>query len=270
MAGRFGGGRSGWERPAAFAAGAAVLVGLSFFCLRPDPKPRLPAAAGQPAQPAANAVSAAVFSPSPEPAGPAGVTPLNAAILREARRILAAARSTQYSHKNQIDEKAGRYELDCSGYVRLVLGRVAPASTARFRRGEAGKGLLAADYERAFEKAPADPAAAGDWLRIETVADLRPGDLIAWRYAHPEVGHTGHIMILAGLPEAAGAGIYKLPVLESTSATHTDANGREQTGLRQDWLWLEVDAADRPVGFRRSDGRGKFRIEPIALGRLLR
>ncbi len=46
----------------------------------------------------------------------------------ETRRIFANARHTAYQHRTDVDPSAGRYRLDCSGLVALVLGAVAPTA----------------------------------------------------------------------------------------------------------------------------------------------
>src|ERR1035438_4511583 len=61
----------------------------------------------------------------------AGDSPANKAVLVEADTILGQMQASRYSHKTEVDAGKGIFNVDCSGLVRLILKRAAPASLAQ-------------------------------------------------------------------------------------------------------------------------------------------
>jgi hypothetical protein len=51
----------------------------------------------------------------------------------EAQRELAAMRESTYTHQLAIDEKTGRFDYDCSGFVSYALSRVDRSALAQVR-----------------------------------------------------------------------------------------------------------------------------------------
>src|SRR5215831_6582704 len=95
----------------------------------------------------------------------------------EAERIVRTARETTYSHRTTIDERAGRFDVDCSGFVGYLLRRAAPAARAELIAATV-KRPLARHFVQLVAGLPA--AGVAHWRRIERVAELRRGDIIAW------------------------------------------------------------------------------------------
>jgi hypothetical protein len=54
------------------------------------------------------------------------VTPLRLQVADEALRILENTQQTNYQDNIYIDEATETYDVDCSGFVSCILGRVAP------------------------------------------------------------------------------------------------------------------------------------------------
>jgi hypothetical protein len=113
----------------------------------------------------------------------------------------------------------------------------------------------------------ASPCACG-WLRIERIADARPGDILAWRSLKPKRGSTGHVVILDGRPVQTPDGEVCVPVIDSTSSGHgNDTRPKGQTGIGRGLMWFAVDAQGHPTAYRWSRPTGKLQSRPIAIGR---
>src|SRR5262249_39607547 len=63
----------------------------------------------------------------------------------EVERELGLMRSSRYSHRTDVDEAAGRFDYDCSGFVSYAVARAAPASYEALR-AFAGRRPLAKHY----------------------------------------------------------------------------------------------------------------------------
>jgi hypothetical protein len=223
---------------------------------------------------------AAVVAGADETTAPA--QPLSPKIDAEARRVLSQVKTTSYSHTTHIDESRGLYEVDCSGFVDLVLKAVAPKSLAKLDSRRTHKRPLADDYEQTFENAASQSGNAIGWQNIARVADARPGDIIAWKNPAHKTGehtNTGHVMVIDSRPVedpsrsryAQNAGTtYRITVIDSTSSPHGfDSRAEGQSGVGRGTIWLVVDSAGKPIGYRWKSLRGPIHPVPIAIGRVV-
>lgn len=191
----------------------------------------------------------------------------------EARRLLGEMRQSEYSHKTSVDESQGVFKCDCSGFVDLVLKKVAPRllSEIETRRAK-GKRQLAEDYVAAFVEAPATEA--GPWQHVVRVADARPGDILCWNNPkHKEGDHlnTGHVMIIDQEPVAEthkGQKLYRIVVIDSTATAHSDDSRKDgATGLGRGTLFLSVDSDGKPIGYHWKSAAGQLHEVTVAIGR---
>jgi hypothetical protein len=188
----------------------------------------------------------------------------------EAQRQLQALRTTSYSHDISIDEHAGRFDYDCSGFVSYALARIDRAALKQVR-DEPGRRPLAKHYEAFFSRL--SPLGAGHWEPVKTVDALERGDVVAWK--KPAASHsknTGHVVIVAGAPVRRSEGEYVVPIIDSTALPHghTDLRWGRATGLGTGNIVLITDAQGRPEGFRwtvKSHRRWETRV---SMGRLRR
>jgi hypothetical protein len=189
-------------------------------------------------------------------------------ILGEARRIRDSLKKTEYSHTTKIDEAAGSYAVDCSGFVCFLLKKFAPTHYKDISKGE-HKRPLAENFYDHFAASPSTDK--GRWRRVERLADARPGDWIAWRRAESEAGEsTGHIVFVEAAPVREDDGQYRVVVLDSTSSPHADdTRPKGSNGIGTGTMWFTVDAAGKPVAYRWRSIKGTLRTEAIAIGRAL-
>jgi hypothetical protein len=207
---------------------------------------------------------------SPGPAATAGDVDAAgpAALVGELQRELAAMRSTHYQHTTRVDEHTGKYFYDCSGMVDYTLGRVLPADAAALPVSTSVR-PLAGDIEHYLHQGMAGPLAG--WQPVPRVADLRPGDVVAWLVTEDSTnGDTGHVMVVLE-PARRGprAGEWLVRVADSTLSPHaSDTRHTGETGLGAGTIGLVVDDHGGATAFYWRGGVStEAKPTEIALGR---
>lgn len=193
--------------------------------------------------------------------GEAPLLPGEAPLLNEAVRQLSAMKSTRYRHKSKVDEAAGLFEYDCSGFVAYALARSVPNALAAVPIGSKGR-PRAEDFAIYF----AALAGTDPWVRVAPSA-IKPGDVIAWtRPAEVSGTNTGHMGIVfdvrGSLPPATpvaaigGAREILIRLIDATESPHADdVRGPDTaTGLGTGTIGLVVDQSDAPLGYRWKGG----------------
>jgi hypothetical protein len=199
----------------------------------------------------------------------AGAAPasLREALVAEAHRELAAVAESHYAHRTHVDEAAGVFDYDCSGFVGYALARAAPVALQAVV--EASRPRPLAKHFAAFFALPVAP-----WRRVARAKDLVAGDVIAW--LEPPAKHsrnTGHVMIVDGAPRAGGrSGELVVAVIDSSHSGHGAGDARNRghaSGLGTGALVLLTGRDGEPVGYRWSASRHSvaYRTE-VALGHL--
>ncbi len=190
-----------------------------------------------------------------------------AGLLAEAEQILSTMRATSYSHRSHV--AGGRYDVDCSGFVDYLLGRVSPAALAELRAATVRR-PLAKHFVQLFQ-APLEPQ---HWRRVARVSELEPGDLVAWlKPADVTSTNTGHVMVVAGRPEPGAGARFVIPIIDSSAAPHGKHDARKAahaTGIGRGSIVLEADASGAPIAYHWTDAQASPRHETtIVLGRVL-
>jgi hypothetical protein len=216
-------------------------------------------------RPSAELTSAEGHVTVPEEGPDAPRTSRGALLLAEAQRILGATKESTYTHSSTVDEGAGRFDFDCSGFVDYALERVLPDAFAQLQ--SATRPRPVAESFVSFFAAP-----RGQWSRVARAADLAPGDLVAWLKPPSVVStNTGHVMIVAERITVGPTEVI-VPIIDSTETPHgpTDARtARMATGVGAGTIVLLVDAAGAPTGYRWSNERYSAPLTTtVALGRL--
>lgn len=165
----------------------------------------------------------------------------------EAVRVLSQVRSTRYTGSYVVDEETGRFELNCSGFLSLLLYEVNPSALATVDRSGKHYRPRAEDFHRSILRAGPKGDGTG-WLRLERVSDLRPGDVVAWlRPAERSASSaTGHVMVALASPRLnpARPGEVLLPVADCTLSPHGDLAAMHGVGSPES----EAARAAPPVG----------------------
>jgi hypothetical protein len=190
-------------------------------------------------------------------------------LLDRAHHVLKTLRSSSYQHVSDIDESAGEFHCDCSGFVGWLLRKEMPEQYKAVPFPKITKRPRAVDYYEAFAAAPADRQPARPWLRIDKIADAKPGDILAWRKVTiPEKGTTGHVVVLDSLPTPVAPDLFKIVVIDSTSQPHEDDTRKsDETGVGRGTVYIKVDAEGRPISFGSHPPQATASNLPIAIGR---
>jgi hypothetical protein len=189
-------------------------------------------------------------------------------------RIAATLRTARYNHDTRVEERAGRYEFDCSGMVAWVLARSAPQAHAATERRAGGGRPLARDYYRQIAASRVDRPTQG-WLRVERVADAQPGDVVAWlKPPGWRSSNTGHVLFVVEGPRAVAPGTFAVRVADASAYQHSN-DTREGTGRDGFGMGTMLLFADEATGTARGYGwRASFptwgRETQIAIGRPVR
>ena len=189
----------------------------------------------------------------------------------EVRRIFGNAKSTEYSHKTQIDEQQGKYLCDCSGLACYVLKKEFPQHYKAVSKPKGRARPLAVDFYTFFNGLPAAPPGRDGWQQVPKLLDARPGDILAWKSANPKPGaSTGHVVFIDGRPVRQQDGQVRVEIIDSTSRGHgNDTRQPGQTGIGRGTMWFTVDEKGHPTAYRWSTARGKLQERPIAIGRVV-
>jgi len=121
-------------------------------------------------------------------------------------------------------------------------------------------------------KAPSAPRAR--WRRVVRAADLRPGDVVAWkRPADSHSKNTGHTLIVRA-PITVRDDLVEVPIYDSTGLRHGNSDVRSAgstSGVGEGTIGLRVNVSGTPIAFRWAM-TGRYRDHPtdIALGRVER
>lgn len=178
-----------------------------------------------------------------------------------ARALLAAVKETEYAHRTAIDVAAGRYVTDCSGLVSHLLERELPGHYAAIANTRGKVHPLAADFQEAFA------AGADLWQGVPRIAELRPGDVLAWRYVERKPGaSSGHVVIIDALPIPEEGGVWAVAVIDSTSIPHEDDTRRDGDGVGRGVIRLRA-GPDGAVQAVRGTATGPFRSHAFAAAR---
>lgn len=211
-----------WQ-PATNALGNALITRLCWALLLATCQ-RQTSASRQAAVAVPIATSTTNRPPSPEPI-PLRERPVPwhaAPTLRTIRGAWENARATDYTSIPRVDEAAGRYDFDCSGFADWVLRRSTPAAA-----NWVGAGLphrpLARDFHSRISRIDEALPRHG-WRRVRRVSDIRPGDVVAWvKPREVQSANTGHVVfaLLPPEPIERGSNTYWVRVADATRLWHS-------------------------------------------------
>jgi cell wall-associated NlpC family hydrolase len=192
----------------------------------------------------------------------------------EAQRELALARHTAYAHATGVDEAIGRFVFDCSGFVGYALSQAVPEAFAQLQ-AVSGPRPTSRDFVR-FVQALEPGQVRGRWRRLASVAELQPGDVVAWLRPRGQRGRAGgHVMIVGAAPYEypEGSGEYVLRIIDSSGSRRAPLGNvtpaRRMTGLGVGRVVLRTGPGGAPLAFGwSSGGRARLYRSTIALARV--
>jgi hypothetical protein len=168
---------------------------------------------------------------------------------------------------------------DCSSFITKVMQQAYGWTSTYFKTWTGSSSPTAARYHDTI-------VAQNRFVRITSIADVAPGDLLAARYLTPTSTATGHVMWATGAPVPRtaskpiidGTTQYELQVVDSASTGHgpTDtrrgADGTYEDGVGVGVIRLYADANGQVIGYTWSTLSASVYYDattrPLAIGRL--
>ena len=201
----------------------------------------------------------------------------NARILQRVAQVAHNLRESRCNHATVVDEKRGRYEFDCSGFVTWLLRRTAPGAHAALLARSQFQRPLARDYFWELSQAPTGERTPGGLRKISRIDAAEPGDIVAWlKPSVVQSPHTGHVAIIveapAPTPEVPGG--FLVRIVDASSYQH-DSDDRYESGRTGFGSGTILLVADPETGAPRAYGwfglRSRYVLETsIAIGRVTR
>jgi len=198
-------------------------------------------------------------------------------LLEEGQRELGLMQTSSYQHKTEVDESAGQFDYDCSGFVDYALKKVAPAAYKELPISKASaKRPLAQDFYNFFSSLTGSSLTgkSAHWEAIGKATDLKPGDLVSWlRPPDNDSSNTGHVMLVRAPAQLNPQNPQEVlvEVLDSTTSPHAqDSRAVGQNGLGSGTIGILTDSVGSALAYHWRGGLSrKEEATPIAFGRLL-
>ncbi|HPB29938.1 MAG TPA: hypothetical protein PLB62_00615 [Candidatus Sumerlaeota bacterium] len=187
-------------------------------------------------------------------------------IMAEMHRIMGNITDTRYQHSTEVSEEQGHYYVDCSGLVLYVMSRACPDRLARMREVIGRERLTATNFYNCFDQMSRAPDP--EWLLVNKVIDIQPGDIIVWKREPPQPGNTGHIVFADSSATLVSPQLYAVTIIDSTTRPHwNDTRKEDQGGIGRGVFWIETDPEGRPKGFRRGTPQSSLNPAPMLIAR---
>lgn len=146
--------------------------------------------------------------------------------------------STYKMGGSRFDTKKGVYIVDCSNYVDQILQAVSPHAYMSLVNSSGSDTPTTRHYYDFFSDLSADPY----WDKINDIENLRPGDIIVFRYKKRRHGITrGHVMVVMDKPIRA-ADSFLVRVADSAPTGHSqDTRPAHSSGIGIGTLLLKAN-----------------------------
>lgn len=145
----------------------------------------------------------------------------------------------------------GIYKVDCSDYVNYMLKASSKAAYATIKQFTRTERPNSKDYFSFFQTLAKETSIA-HWKHVASVHDLKPGDIIVYRYKRFGFRSSGHMMIVVAPPrsDTIKSDIYYVRVSDSAKSGHTnDTRARFHSGIGAGVLLLKVNKHGTPSAF---------------------
>jgi cell wall-associated NlpC family hydrolase len=168
------------------------------------------------------------------------LTSIEKTLVAVVQKTIATVSYTAYKlGGTRIDTSRGIYIVDCSTYVDHVLKTVYPRAYTSLTRWSGSEKPTSNDYYHYFTNLSSTQL---HWSTIDDVLELRPGDILVFRYK-TKFGNNrgGHVMIVMDKP-IQKADTFLVRVADSAPTGHsTDTRLPHASGIGIGTLLLKVD-----------------------------
>jgi cell wall-associated NlpC family hydrolase len=158
---------------------------------------------------------------------------------------------------SQFDAKKGVYKIDCSGLVNRLVQTTCPKAYQEITGARHTPRPTTLDYYSFLGSIP-HGATHANWQSIDKVKQLKPGDILVYRFPGKPQSAPGHMMVVVEAPKpvANKAGVYYVRVADSANSGHTnDTRKKHTSGVGIGSLMLKTYAYnDRPCRMSWKEG----------------
>lgn len=165
-----------------------------------------------------------------------------------------------------IDSSRGIYVVDCSTYVDHILKTVYPLAYESLVTGTGTEKPTTDDYYDYFINL--GYKSQTNWNTVEDVDELRPGDILVFRFKNANGRETGgHVMVVMDEPSHAGDTFF-VRVADSAPTGHSqDTRLPRRSGIGIGTLMLKVDKDYQPYAYAWKEGAHWQRNVNFAMAR---
>lgn len=141
----------------------------------------------------------------------------------------------------KFDPARGIYVVDCSNFVDRVLQNVSPRAYTSLVNATGSDSPATQHYYDFFSEL--SDSNETYWNKVNFVDDLRPGDILVFRYKNSRGRETGgHVMVVMGKPMRGDNNVYYVRVADSANSGHSqDTRQRNEAGIGIGTLLLKVN-----------------------------
>jgi cell wall-associated NlpC family hydrolase len=149
----------------------------------------------------------------------------------------------------KFDTSRGVYIVDCSSFVDHILQRVSPRAYLSLVNATGADTPATQHYYEFFTELSSGPD--NFWNKVEAVEQLRPGDILVFRYKNSRGSETGgHVMVVMDKP-TQDSDVFFVRVADSAPSRHSqDTRQRNEAGIGIGTLVLKVNPrTGRPAAY---------------------
>lgn len=168
-------------------------------------------------------------------------------------------------------DSKGRYEVNCSRYTNHLLEDAVPEAYDEVRDYFNTSVPRSEDFYTYF-KSISKGGTRGRWRRPYKFSDMRPGDLLVWKYKEEsDRGTSGHMNVIVSVPkrdDRFSSVVYRVRVSDSARSGHTNDNrGSSGSGVGAGDILVNVDSGGQPIAYAWSINGSFHNDVTLAMGR---
>ncbi len=189
-------------------------------------------------------------------------------MVQEVNQVLSKEHYTRYILGGQVfNVKKGVFLVDCSSYVSHLLKRVEPNAYQQLVEFAGTETPNSLDFYNFFKKLSLNND-SDYWQPINKVKNLKPGDIIVFRYKHLRRRIAGHVMVVMKKPKAMPnkPHSYVVRVSDSSPFRHTN-DTRHHSGIGAGSMVLYTNSDGKPLSYSWKLNMGRENTMLIDLGR---
>ncbi len=149
----------------------------------------------------------------------------------------------------KFDTSRGVYIVDCSSFVDHILQRVTPQAYLSLVNATGADAPATQHYYEFFTEL--GNSEDNFWNKVEAVDQLRPGDILVFRYKNSRGSETGgHVMVVMDKP-IRDSDVFFVRVADSAPSRHSqDTRQRNEAGIGIGTLLLKINPhTGRPAAY---------------------